>query len=218
MAFFKIQGFANFPIDNLYAIPLLTNKIRQKLGMDDASCCSGEPGSGPDGERMIGDCSDELDIVVVSPDAGGAKRASVLAKKLGVEMAIFAKTREKANEVSSMTLVGDVRGKRCVLVDDMVDTGGSLCKGAEELIRLGAKEVHAVATHGVLSPPALDRLNASPIVSCVFADTIPLAEKAAACPKIEVVSVAPLLAQSIKVLHYGGSLSSLFDPDKAKLS
>jgi ribose-phosphate pyrophosphokinase len=147
----QLQGFVSYPIDNLYAMPLLQDQIREKVS---------ETGSGDD-------------IVIVSPDAGGAKRAESLSKKLGADLAIFSKKREKANEVSQMILVGDVEGKKCVIVDDMVDTAGTLCLAAKQLVEYGATDVYAACSHGVLSEPALQRVNESPIkellltVSCL---------------------------------------------------
>ena len=137
----QLQGFVSYPIDNLYAMPLLHDHIRSK----------------------VSDSGDAEDIVIVSPDAGGAKRAESLSKKLGADLAIFSKKREKANEVSQMILVGDVKGKKCVIVDDMVDTAGTLCLAARQLVEYGATEVYAACSHGVLSDPALQRINDSPI-------------------------------------------------------
>ena len=144
----QIQGFVSYPIDNLYAMPLMYDHIRENIG---------------------GGHSD--DIVIVSPDAGGAKRAETLAKKLGADLAIFSKKREKANEVSQMILVGDVQGKKCVIVDDMVDTAGTLTLAAKQLVEYGATEVYAACSHGVLSDPALERINVSTprVALCLFA-------------------------------------------------
>ena len=137
----QLQGFVSYPIDNLYAMPLLQDQVSAKVS---------DSGTGDD-------------IVIVSPDAGGAKRAESLSKKLGADLAIFSKKREKANEVSQMILVGDVQGKKCVIVDDMVDTAGTLCLAAKQLVECGATEVYAACSHGVLSEPALQRVNDSPI-------------------------------------------------------
>lgn len=231
----QLQGFVSYPIDNLYAMPLLQDQIRDKVS---------ESGEGDD-------------VVIVSPDAGGAKRAESLSKKLGADLAIFSKKREKANEVSQMILVGDVRGKKCVIVDDMVDTAGTLCLAASQLVKSGATEVFAACSHGVLSEPALQRLNDSPIkellltVSCQcltlcsddpwsqvhvlccdgciraaaalltndeHQDTIPLDEKQKICPKIMVASTAMLLAAAIDRVHTGQSLSHLFDEGPRKFA
>lgn len=137
----QIQGFVDYPIDNLYATPLLRDHIKSQIaGTQDAS-----------------------DVCIVSPDAGGAKRAEHLSKQLGADLAIFSKKREKANEVSKMILVGDVVGKKCVIIDDMVDTAGTLCTAAAQLLDEGATEVYAACSHGVLSEPALTRLTNSNI-------------------------------------------------------
>lgn len=156
----QLQGFVSYPIDNLYAMPLLQDRIKNKLSAS---------GNGDD-------------IVIVSPDAGGAKRAESLSKQLGADLAIFSKKRERANEVSQMILVGDVAGKTCVIVDDMVDTAGTLCLAAQQLIEYGATEVYAACSHGVLSEPALERINASPIkellltVSCLCIPPVKLCQ------------------------------------------
>lgn len=190
----QIQGFVNYPIDNLYAMPLLRDTIKSKLS----------------------DKGDGSDLVIVSPDAGGAKRAEHLAKKLNADLAIFSKKREKANEVAKMILVGEVAGKKCVIVDDMVDTGGTLTLAAKQLMEYGATEVYAACSHGVLSDPALRRINESPIKSLLLTDSIPLDDKLEICPKIEVVTIASLLADAIDRVHTGRSLSHLFDA-KTKL-
>lgn len=164
----QLQGFVSYPIDNLYAMPLLQDHIRAKVS---------ETGTGDD-------------IVIVSPDAGGAKRAESLSKKLGADLAIFSKKREKANEVSQMILVGDVQGKKCVIVDDMVDTAGTLCLAAKQLVEYGATDVYAACSHGVLSEPALQRLNDSPIkellltVSCIRTLPATLSKKAFHCANV----------------------------------
>lgn len=192
----QIQGFVSYPIDNLYAMPLLHDHIRNQLS-------------------TTGDGSD---VCIVSPDAGGAKRAETLAKKLGADLAIFSKKREKANEVSQMILVGDVKGKRCVIVDDMVDTAGTLTLAAKQLIAYGATDVYAACTHGVLSEPALQRINDSPIKELLLTDTIPLAEKQKHCPKLRIISVSELLADSIDRVHTGRSLSHLFEEGPRKFA
>jgi len=185
----QIQGFVNFPIDNLFGEPLIKKYLAEKLKTE---------GYSPD------------DLVVVSPDAGGAKRADGLAKELKAGLAIFSKKRDKPGVVSRMTLVGDVRNKCCVIMDDMVDTGGTLCRAAKELKMAGATAIYASAVHGVLSEPAIERINASPIKEFIVTDTIPMSEKQALCPKMTVLSVAPLLAGAVKRIHTGGSLSDLF--------
>lgn len=183
----QIQGFVNFPIDNLFGEPLLKKYLKDTLSDVDSS-----------------------DLVVVSPDAGGAKRADALAKELKAGLAIMSKKRDKPGVVARMTLVGDVKDKTCVIVDDMVDTAGTLTRAAKELIQAGAKDVYASAVHGVLSDPAIQRINESPIKEFIVTDTIPMDENEKRCPKMRVVSVAPLLAEAVKRIHLGGSLSNLF--------
>eukprot|EP00937_MAST-01D_sp_MAST-1D-sp2_P007054 g7054.t1 len=185
----QVQGMTNIPMDNVYGLPLIAGHIMERLA------AQGEDTGG---------------IVVVSPDAGGAKRAELLAKELGCAIAIFSKQREKANEVSSMVLVGDVRGKLCVLVDDMVDTAGTLSLAAEQLEKSGARRVIAAATHGVFSPPAVERIAASPIEELAVLDTIPFSDEVRACAKIRPISSASLIAGSIHTLHFGGSVSELY--------
>ena len=183
----QIQGFVNFPIDNLFGEPLLKKYLKDTLSDVDSS-----------------------DLVVVSPDAGGAKRADALAKELKAGLAIMSKKRDKPGVVARMTLVGDVKDKTCVIVDDMVDTAGTLTRAAKELIQAGAKDVYASAVHGVLSDPAIQRINESPIKEFIVTDTIPMDKNEKRCPKMRVVSVAPLLAEAVKRIHLGGSLSNLF--------
>ena len=183
----QIQGFVNFPIDNLFGEPLIKKYLKDTLSHVDSS-----------------------DLVVVSPDAGGAKRADALAKELKAGLAIMSKKRDKPGVVARMTLVGDVKDKTCVIVDDMVDTAGTLTRAASELMQAGAKDVYASAVHGVLSDPAIDRINKSPIKEFIVTDTIPMDENEKRCSKMRVLSVAPLLAEAVKRIHTGGSLSNLF--------
>lgn len=183
----QIQGFVNFPIDNLFGEPLIKQYLQESLKDVDSN-----------------------NVVVVSPDAGGAKRADALAKQLKAGLAIMSKKRDKPGVVARMTLVGDVEDKTCIIVDDMVDTAGTLTRAAGELMKAGAKEVYASAVHGVLSDPAIDRINSSPIKEFIVTDTIPMKEKAERCPKMKVLSVAPLLAEAVQRIHTGGSLSILF--------
>lgn len=179
----QIQGFFNIPVDNLYALPVM---LRHLQPMCDAS------------------------TVIVSPDAGGTERARAYAKRLNTALAIIDKRRTGPNVAEVMHLVGDVEGKRAIIVDDMVDTAGTLTKGVEALLDHGAKSVMAVATHGVLSGPAVQRILESPIESLVITDSIPLSAKAAACSKIKVLSVAELLGEAIKRISEEASVSSLF--------
>jgi ribose-phosphate pyrophosphokinase len=158
----QIQGFFNVPVDNLYAEPAALQYIREMV-----------------------DCSK---AVIVSPDAGGAKRATSLADRLNVEFALFHKERKKANEVSRMVLVGNVQGKAAILVDDMADTCGTLALAAERLAECGAESILAIVTHGVLSPPALERIMSSKLEKLIVTNTIPQSGNRRKCPKIEEVS------------------------------
>lgn len=178
----QIQGFFNCPVDNLYARPVLLKKL---------SALSG-------------------DIVMVSPDAGGVERARSFAKKMDASLAVIDKRRDRPNQVAEMHIVGDVAGKTAVLVDDMIDTAGTICTAANILMEGGAKEVYACATHAVLSGPACDRLNDSPFKEVIVTDTIPLGDHAAQCEKLRVASVAGVLAKSIRNIHDGSSVSALF--------
>lgn len=182
----QIQGFFNKPVDHLFAMPTLARAWREKLGL------------GPD-------------FVAVSPDAGGVERCRAFAKRIESSMAIIDKRRSGPNEAKALNLIGDVRGKDAVIVDDMIDTAGTLTQAVDSLIKNGAKRVFAVATHPVLSGPAISRLKESQIEKVWVTDTIPLSQPAIACGKFEVVSVAPLLAEAIKRIHGNDSVSSLFD-------
>ena len=169
-------------MDNLYARPVLLKKL---------SALSGE-------------------IVMVSPDAGGVERARSFAKKMDASLAVIDKRRDRPNQVAEMHIVGDVAGKTAVLVDDMIDTAGTICTAANILMEGGAKEVYACATHAVLSGPACERLNDSPFKEIIVTDTIPLGEHAAQCEKLRVASIAGVLAKSIRNIHDGSSVSALF--------
>jgi ribose-phosphate pyrophosphokinase len=179
----QIQGFFDIPVDNIYASPLLLGDL-QKKNYDD--------------------------LLVVSPDVGGVVRARALAKRLGCDLAIIDKRRPKANVSEVMNIIGEVEGRNCVIMDDMVDTAGTLTKAAEVLKSRGAKKVVAYCTHPVLSGPAIDRIAASPLDELVVTDTIPLSPAAAACGKIRQVSCAPLLAETFKRIIKGDSVISLF--------
>ncbi|UYL09481.1 ribose-phosphate pyrophosphokinase [Bdellovibrio sp. SKB1291214] len=182
----QIQGFFNIPVDHLFAIPTLARAWRESHGI------------GPD-------------FVAVSPDAGGVERTRAFAKRIESSMAIIDKRRSGPNEAKALHLIGDVTGKTAVIVDDMIDTAGTLTQAVDSLYKNGAKRVFAVATHPVLSGPAIARLKDSPIEKVWVTDTIPLSEAAKTCGKIEVVSVAPVLAEAIKRIHGNDSVSSLFD-------
>ena len=185
----QIQGFFDIPVDNLYAAPIFTLDIQHKF-------------------------AGKLDsMTVVSPDVGGVARARELAQRIGCALAIVDKRREKAGEVAEMTVIGDVKGQTCVIVDDMCDTAGTLCKAAEVLIENGAKEVHAYTTHGVLSGPAVGRITNSVLKSLVVTDTIEAPEAVRGAKNIRVLPTAPLFAQAIVNIWNGTSVSSLFEAD-----
>jgi ribose-phosphate pyrophosphokinase len=182
----QIQGFFDLPVDNLYAAPVFALDIRHRF-------------------------KDHEDLLVVSPDVGGVVRARDLAKRLGARLAIVDKRRNKPGEVESMTIIGDVSGKECLIVDDIVDTAGTLCKAAELLRDEGATKVHAYISHGVLSGPAVERIEASALESLVVTDSIEQPEAVRKARNIRTVSVAPLFAQAILNVGNDTSVSSLFD-------
>ncbi len=179
----QIQGFFDIPVDNLFATPVLLDHIRSRF---------------------------HDNVVIVSPDAGGVERTRAFAKRLGASIAIIDKRRSAPNVSEVMHVVGDVEGKTAILLDDMIDTAGTITQAASALEGFGAKEVYACCTHPVLSGPAISRLDASPIKEVVVTNTIPLDERGKACGKIKVASIGPLLAEAIKRIHSGGSISSLF--------
>ena len=183
----QIQGFFDIPVDNLYAAPIFALDIEHhfKGQMDD--------------------------LMIVSPDVGGVARARELAKRIGAPLSIVDKRREKAGEVAEMTVIGDVTGKKCIIVDDLCDTAGTLCKAAEVLLEGGAAEVHAYITHGVLSGPAVERVTNSVMKSLVITDSIEATDAVKACPNIRIVPTAPLFAQAIINIWNGTSVSSLFE-------
>jgi ribose-phosphate pyrophosphokinase len=179
----QIQGFFNIPVDNIFSTPVLLNQMRQRF-------------QGP--------------IAIISPDAGGVERSRAYAKRLDASLAIIDKRREEANVSEVMHIVGDVKDQVCVIVDDMVDTAGTLTEGAKALSKAGAKSVFAVITHPVLSGPAIKRIVESPLEQLVVTDTIPLSTEAQNCPKLHVVTVAPLLGEAIRRINNEDSVSSLF--------
>ena len=184
----QIQGFFDIPVDNLFGAPLLAAYYIQKFG------------KGND------------DFMVVSPDVGSVARARSFSQKLDMNLAIVDKRRQKANSSEVMNIIGDVRGKHVILLDDMVDTAGSLCHAAEALAQLGgAKEIYACATHGVLSGQALERIEASPIRELVLLDTVPAPKDKAIPQKIKYLTVAGLFAEAIERIYEEVSISSLFD-------
>lgn len=179
----QIQGFFNIPVDHLYAAPVVLADVKDRL-----------PGR----------------VVVVSPDAGGTERARAFAKRLDAGLAIIDKRRSGPNVSEVMHIIGDVDNEVCLIVDDMIDTAGTLCQAAKALKDQGAREVYASATHAVLSGPALERINDSCLREVVVTNTIPVAEKQSSCPKLRCLSVADLLAEAIKRIHGDESVSSLF--------
>ena len=180
----QIQGFFDIPVDNLFATPVLLKEMQERLR------------NGP--------------VAVVSPDPGGVERARAFAKRLDAPLAIIDKRRARANEVAEMRVVGDVEGQTAVIVDDIVDTAGTLATAAAALRDAGATEVVACCTHPVLSGPAIDRIRESTLASLVVTDTIPLREDARACPRIRQLSVAELLAETMLRISNEESVSSLF--------
>eukprot|EP00933_Yihiella_yeosuensis_P004633 TRINITY_DN109007_c0_g1_i1.p1 TRINITY_DN109007_c0_g1~~TRINITY_DN109007_c0_g1_i1.p1 ORF type:complete len:419 (+),score=60.21 TRINITY_DN109007_c0_g1_i1:155-1411(+) len=186
----QIQGFASYPIDNMYALPLLANEL--KAIMETRGLRS-------------------EDIVVVSPDVGGTKRASALAKMLCAPLAIFSRQRRRPNEATEIDLVGEVAGKTCIVVDDIADSAQTLCQAAEKLKARGASAVLGAVVHGVFSDPACEHIMKSQIELLLVTDTIPLDDKLARCSKLRVVSIAPLLANAILRIHLSQSLSALFE-------
>ena len=182
----QIQGFFDIPMDNLYGNPVFVDYYAKKFG-----------------ER----CED---MVVVSPDVGSVSRARTFAQKLHMSLAIVDKRRQKANQSEVMNIIGDVAGKDCILFDDMVDTGGSLCNAAKAIVEVGgAKSVYACASHGVLSGPAVERVNASPIKELAFLDTIAPIE-ASLSDKIKYLTVAPMFAEAIERIYQEISVSKLW--------
>ncbi len=180
----QIQGFFNIPVDNLYAAPVILNYLKSRF--------DGEP------------------VVMVTPDAGGTERARAFAKRLECSLAVIDKRRTGPNVAEVMHLIGDVRDKTAIILDDMIDTAGTLTQAAKALKENGAKAIYACATHGVLSGPAIERINNSDIEEIVLTDTIPLGDKEAQTGKVRMLSVANLLAEAIKRIHEDESVSSLF--------
>lgn len=184
----QIQGFFDIPVDNLYGAPLFATHYLRRFGYG------------------------REDMVVVSPDVGSVARARSFAMKMGLGLAIVDKRREKANSSEVMNIIGNVEGKTCLLLDDMVDTAGSLCGAAKAIVEVGgAKEVYACASHGVLSGPAIDRINDSVIDELLLLDTIPYPKDKPACDKIHYLPVAPMFAEAINRIYEEMSISSLFE-------
>ncbi|KIM66205.1 hypothetical protein SCLCIDRAFT_1211435 [Scleroderma citrinum Foug A] len=180
----QIQGFFDVPVDKLYAEPSSILYIRTHF--------------------------DVKNVVIVSPDAGGAKRATSIADRLGVDFALFHKERKKANSVSRMVLVGHAKDKIAILVDDMADTCGTLCLAAQHLAEAGATKIYAIVTHGILSGNALKTVEESALEKLIVTNTLPQTENQAKCGKIEVIDIGPVLGEVIRRSHYGESVSKLF--------
>ncbi len=181
----QIQGFFDIPTDNLVAQPVIVKDINEYIG--------GPP------------------PMVVSPDVGGVVRARALARRLGTDLAIVDKRRERAGESEVMNIIGDVEGRACVLIDDIVDSGGTICNAADALLKNGATEVYAYATHGVLSGGAVARIKASKLKSMVVTDSIAVTDDVRSCPNIRTISIAPLLGEAMRRINNEASVSSLFD-------
>jgi ribose-phosphate pyrophosphokinase len=179
----QIQGFFNIPVDNLFAAPVLLDYIKTNF---------------------------DNNVVIVSPDAGGVERARAFAKRLIAGLAIIDKRRPTPNEAKAMAVIGDVAGKTAIILDDMVDTAGTLTEAASAIMGKGAKEVHACCAHAVLSGPSVDRIINSPLKSVVVTDTIPLNSKAKSCNKIKVLTISKLVGEAIIRSHKGDSVTSLF--------
>ncbi len=180
----QIQGFFDIPVDHLFAAPVMIDYFQGLY--------------------------DRKGLTIVSPDAGGVERARAFAKRLNAPLAIIDKRRTDVNVAEVMNIIGEIRGKYCLIVDDLVDTAGTLVKGVEALLDQGASGVTACATHAVLSGPAIERIKSSPMTELVVTNSIPLRQEALECGKIRQLSVAPLLARAIQSIHEGGSVSTLF--------
>ncbi|MGV8079613.1 MAG: ribose-phosphate pyrophosphokinase [Syntrophales bacterium] len=179
----QIQGFFNIPVDNLFATPILLDYFKERYTEN---------------------------TVVVSPDTGGVERARAFAKRLGASLAIIDKRRDGPNEAQVMNIIGNVEGKRVIILDDMIDTAGTVVQGCNALKEAGALEVAVCCTHPVLSGPAIERIESSSLKEVVVTDTIPLHEGAKACNRVHVLSVAKLLSEAVRRIYYNDSISSLF--------
>jgi ribose-phosphate pyrophosphokinase len=179
----QIQGFFDIPVDHLFSAPVMVDYFESRK---------------------------RRDLIIVSPDAGGVERARAFAKRMNVPLAIIDKRRTDVNVAEVMNIIGDVRGKYCLMVDDLVDTAGTLVNGVEALLGQGASGVSACATHAVLSGPAVERIKTSALDELIVTNSIPLRPEAEACGKIRTLSVAPLLGRAIQSIHEGGSVSTLF--------
>ena len=182
----QIQGFFDIPTDNLYAMPAIVKDIKDYLGHGDH-------------------------LMVVSPDVGGVVRARALAKRIGADLAIVDKRRERAGESEVMNIIGDPKGRSCILIDDIVDSGGTICNAAEALMKAGAKDVCAYASHGVFSGGAVARIQGSALKSMVVTDSIVATTEVMKCPNIRRISIAPLIGEAVQRISQETSVSSLFD-------
>ena len=179
----QIQGFFNIPVDHIYAMPVMMEYLKTRFGNE---------------------------TVIVSPDAGGVERARAFSKRLDAGLAIIDKRRPAPNVAELVNIIGDVKGRDAIIIDDMVDTAGTLCAAAKGLTDKGARAVYACISHGLLSGPAIERIHASTIKELIITDSIPPRPEVKASPKVRVLSVAPLLGEAVKRIHMGDSLSSLF--------
>jgi ribose-phosphate pyrophosphokinase len=191
----QIQGFFNKPVDNLYAMPIFVEDMRQRFLQ---------------GGDLFASNEKQSELVVVSPDAGGVERARAYAKRVEAGLAIIDKRRPQPGIAEVMNIVGDVRGKRAIIVDDMIDSAGTLTKGAEALKAQGATDVSAYATHAIFSGSAISRIETSCLREVVVSDSIPLSSEAFNCSKIRVLSCASLVGEAVRRVHTGTSVSSLF--------
>jgi ribose-phosphate pyrophosphokinase len=182
----QIQGFFNIPVDNIFATPVLIDYMKRSYQHN------------------------QDDTVVVSPDTGGVERARAFGKRLGASLAIIDKRREGPNEAQVMNIIGNIKGKRVLILDDMIDTAGTVVQAANALAEAGALEVSVCCTHPVLSGPAIDRIEKSNIKEIIVTDTIPLSDRAASCNRIKILSVSGLLSEAVRRIYYNDSVSSLF--------
>jgi ribose-phosphate pyrophosphokinase len=180
----QIQGFFNIPVDHLFAAPVIVGHLKT-LPLED--------------------------LTIVSPDAGGVERARAYAKRLGAQLAIIDKRRFAANQTEVMHIIGEVEGRNIFIVDDIIDTAGTLIHSTQALIKKGARSISAACTHAVLSGPAVQRINASPLQQVITTNSIPTEEKEADCPKLKTLSITPVLGEAIKRIHNEDSVSSLFE-------
>jgi len=182
----QIQGFFDIPTDNLFAMPVIVRDIQDYLGSGDH-------------------------LMVISPDVGGVVRARALAKRLATDLAIVDKRRERAGESEVMNIIGDVKGRSCILIDDIVDSGGTIVNAADALLAKGAKDVYAYATHGVLSGGAVARIAGSRLKSMVVTDSIAATDEMRKCERVRRISIAPLIGEAMRRINHEESVSSLFD-------